>query len=165
MDLSVLGAASAALTAAREIGKAAIGLRDFNQLAAVVSQLNDQILKAQESLFSHQAQLIGMQEELFKAKENIRAMEKMVEQRERYSLIELSAGVFTYRLNDRSALGDGVSEPIHCICQPCLDIRGHKSVLLRKQTSQSITHVCPSCNAVVLESKNANYSPAIPFRC
>lgn len=72
MDLSLIGAATAALSAARDIGKSAIGIRDFNQVAAAIAQLNDQLLKAQDSLFIHQSQLLAMQQEVFTLKDALR---------------------------------------------------------------------------------------------
>ena len=163
MDLSLIGAANSAIVAAREIGKAAIGLRDFNQLSAVVAQLNDQILKAQDSLFAHNTQLMALQQEVIEAREKLRKMEETVAQRRRYTLFELSDGVFVYRVNispEGGAASDPCSaEPIHYVCQPCLDTKDVRVVLVRSGTQLCITHICPQCKAEFLElQKPSNYS-------
>lgn len=89
MDLSLIGAATAALSAARDIGKSAIGIRDFNQVAAAIAQVNEQLLKAQDSLFTHQSQLLTMQQELFVLKEALRQKESaLIEAQEEISKLK-----------------------------------------------------------------------------
>ena len=78
MDLSLIAAANSAITAARELGKAAIGLRDFNQMAATVTQLNDQLLKAQDNLFAHNGQIFSLQQEVFDLKDSLRKSEALL---------------------------------------------------------------------------------------
>jgi hypothetical protein len=156
MDASFVGAAFASLSAAKEIGKAAIGIRDFNQMAATVSQLNEQILKAQDALFSHQTQLINLQDELLQAKEKLRIAEKVIEERGRYELFQLSQGVFVYRAKvGEEGLAAG-AEPIHYLCQPCFD-GGKKSVLVRHDTATGFAHHCSLCKIAFRET-------TVPFR-
>lgn len=151
MDISYISATVVALNAAKDIAKAAVGIRDFNALAATVSQLNDQILKAQDSLFSHQSQLIALQEELRETKERLRLAQEVLEDRGRYELVELSRGVFVYRSKggDREAMAGAH----HLLCQPCFDV-GRKAVLMREESASAICHVCPLCRVEYLEKKN-----------
>lgn len=155
MDISYISATVSALNAAKDLARAAVGVRDFNAWAATVSQLNDQILKAQDSLFSHQSQLIALQEELREAKERLRLAEKVVEERGRYDLVELSPGVFVYRSNggDRETMAGAH----HLLCQPCFDA-GRKVVLMRRESAGAIYHVCPLCRVEYLEEKKP-YTP------
>jgi hypothetical protein len=150
MDFSLIAAASSAIGAAREIGRAAVGVRDFNQLAATVSQLNDQLLKAQDALFTHQAQLLGLQQELFQTKEQLRIAQQVVEERGRYELFEISRGMFVYRLKLSMEAGAPGAEPVHYLCQPCFD-RGVKNALIRREFANRVIHVCPSCRVEYLE--------------
>lgn len=154
MDLSFITAANSALSAAREICKAAIGIRDFNQLATTVAQLNEQILKAQDSLFTLQTQLLTAQEEVMAAKQKNADLEKYISQRDSYSLVEVSLGNFAYRSKKdeiRIDLGgeETFADPAHHICQPCLDVRGHKSVLTMSIVWGTQTYTCPECKNVV----------------
>lgn len=136
MDYGLISVAATAITTAKELGKAAIGLRDFNQVAVAMSQINEQLLKAQDSLFSHNAQLMGLQQENFEAREELRKLKEALAERGRYSLFELSKGHFVYRMNvtpDQSRTSNpSSSEPLHYICQPCFD--SGRKVVLQKYT-------------------------------
>lgn len=126
MDLSLIGATTAAISAAREIGKAAIGVRDFNQMATAISQLNEQLLKAQDSLFSHQTQLLAMQEELFGLKDTLRQKETALTEAQSeiaklkqkkldldsYERVRHAGGAWVYRRKDVSP--DNEDEPVYC---------------------------------------------------
>ena len=148
MDFSSISSAAAAITAAKELGKAMIGLRDFNQVAATVTEINDKLLKAQESLFAHNSQLLQLQDEHFKTCEELRELKKTMAQRGRYSLFEISSGIFVYRVNinpEPSDISDPLaSEPLHYICQPCFD-KGIK-VVLQKGDFYGVSHLeCSNC--------------------
>lgn len=148
MDFSLIGAASTAISSAREFGKAALAVRDFNQMADIVSKLNDQILKAQDALFTHNAQLLTLQNEHIQTAQKLREMEEALAERGRYTLFELSPGVFAYRMNVlpvASEMSDPLpAEPVHYVCQPCFDKRV-KAVLQR----HSVTAVrCPVCATI-----------------
>ncbi len=140
MDFSVVTAAMSALTTAKTLGQTLVGLRDFNESAAVVAQLNGELLRAQESLFSLSAQLHELQQENFRTAEELRDLRERLTERARYSLHELSRGVFVYRSNGATAAGG--SEPVHYLCQPCFD-KGVKSVL--KYAEGFERHHCTVC--------------------
>lgn len=152
MDLSIISAAAASLTAARDLGRAAMGVRDANLIAGTLTQMNDQILRAQDALFSHQAQLLALHEKLAHTQQQLRLAQEVVEQRSRYQLVELSLGVFVYRSKLGKSLATGHGEPLHYVCQPCLDVRGQKAVLIRYESMIEVTHRCPLCQTQYLES-------------
>jgi hypothetical protein len=77
MDLSLIGAAATSPGLARDFGKAAMAVRDFNEMAAIVSKLNDQILKAQDSLFALQSELLREQQEHFETLKKVRERNKL----------------------------------------------------------------------------------------
>lgn len=132
MDISFISAAVTAMTAAKELGKAALNVRNFNEIAPVITNLNDQLLKAQEALFIHNSQLLNLQQEQFETTKKLRELEEALAERGRYSLFEMADRVFVYRVNIPPVSGN-VSDPIssnpmHYICQSCFD-KGIKSVL------------------------------------
>jgi hypothetical protein len=148
MDLSMISAAASAITVSKELAKAALGVRDFNEMAPVVAKLNEQLLKAQESLFGHQAQLLALQQEHFETTEKLRKVEKSLAERGRYTLIELSPGNLAYTANvapvDGNAIDPARAEPQHHVCQPCFD-KGNKAVLRRLVVWGTETWTCPLC--------------------
>jgi hypothetical protein len=152
MDLSMISAAASAITVSKELAKAALGVRDFNEMAPVVAKLNEQLLKAQESLFGHQAQLLTLQQEHFETTEKLRKVEKALAERGRYTLIELSPGNLVYTANVTPVDGDAINparaEPPHHVCQPCFD-KGTKAVLRRSVFYGAEDWTCPVCNTEV----------------
>lgn len=149
MDFSSISTAAAAITAAKELGKAMIGLRDFNQVAATVSEINDKLLKAQESLFTHNSHLLELQDEYFKTREELRELKKTLTQRGRYSLFQISPGIFVYRYDVAPSRSDVLdpftSEPEHYVCQACFD-KGIK-IVLQKGEFYGLHHLeCSNCN-------------------
>lgn len=158
MDFSLIGAAATSLGIAKDLAKAAIGVRDFNAQAATIAQMNEQILKAQDALFIHSANMNELQQKHFETLEKLRAMEKLIAERGRYSLFEISKGVFVYRSVAGEYVGhDGnpiPAQPDHYVCQRCFD-KGIKSVLSRSANSYLITHRCTECGTHYLEQERA----------
>ena len=150
MDFSLLAAAGSAITSARELGKAAIGIRDFNQMATTITQINDQLLKAQDGLFAHNAQLNALQQENFCMANRLRELEEKMKERGRYTLVEITDRTFVLGLKDREQLAaenlleSGITEPHHHICQPCF-AKGIKSVLQKSVFYGAVSLECPLC--------------------
>lgn len=150
MDYSLIATASTALGAARDLAKAAVGVRDFTQMATTVSQISDQLLKAQDSLFAHNAQLHALQQENFSLTNRLRELEEKDAERRRYALVEISDRTFVLGLKDREQLAaenllEGwFAEPHHHICQPCM-AKGIKSVLQKHSVWGSVSLDCSVC--------------------
>lgn len=148
MDYSLLAAAGSAISTARDIGKAALALRDFNAFAATISAINDQLLKAQDSLFGHNAQLQALQQENFGMANRLRELEEKLADRGRYTLVEISDRTFVLGVNTEVQLTASdpthVAEPHHYICQPCF-AKGIKSVLQKYNFCGAISLECPLC--------------------
>jgi hypothetical protein len=162
MDFSLVAQAGSAITLAKEFTKAAVGIRDFNQVAAALSQVNDQLLKAQDALFTHNTQLLELQEQYRQAMDELRKLKDIVAERGRYQLHELSQGVFVYRFaQEQGAAQEGinaVAQPTHYVCQRCFD-KGVKSVLIRHDDSWGIRHTCEECGVTHQEIYR---NPVIP---
>lgn len=156
MDFSMIGAATSAITASKELAKAAIGIRDFNEIAPKIAELNNQLLKAQDALFTHQAQLLTLQNEQFETAKELAKLKEALAQKGSYSLFELSAGVLVYRVNISPVEGHvsdpASTQPLHYVCQSCFD-KGIKVVLKRVETWQAVGHYCSGCKENYLESK------------
>lgn len=155
MDISLISAAAAAINAARDIGKAAVSIRDFNQMATAVAQLNEQLLKAQDSLFSHQGQLLSMQQEVFGLKDALRqkeaalaeAQQEITELKKKklaldqYERFRHAGGGWAYRL--KGTPDDDVNTPTYCA--NCFE--NEKLALLQPGTRPNHGYlVCPSCD-------------------
>jgi hypothetical protein len=149
MDMSLFTAAIGAVSAARELGKAALAVRDFNEVAPVIANLNDQLLKAQDALFQYSAHLLAMQQEQFETAEQLRKLKEALAQRGRYSLFAIADRTFVYRVNvtqERSEMEDPLGpEPLHYVCQPCFD-KGVKSVLQKNRLYGSVFLECMVCD-------------------
>jgi hypothetical protein len=158
MDLTFISTAASALSAAREFGKAAVGLRDFNELATVVAKMNEQILNAQDSLFSHQTKLFAINEEVQTLRNALAEAHQKLEQRGRYELFVLSPGVYVYRSKADGGSTQVKSEPAHFVCQPCFDVKGERGILLRMSSAVGISHRCPLCETTYRETEiDPNY--------
>ena len=132
IDPGSVGIIASSLSMATNLAKAAMGLRDFNELAAVVSKINDQLLKAQDGLLAHNAEMFALQQKYFEATEELRKVRETLDEKGRYSLFAIAPGNFAYRVNvspQQSGAGEpGGAEPLHYVCQQCFD-RGVKSIL------------------------------------
>src|SRR5690242_4880264 len=118
MDISLVTGAVTAIKAARELGSAALKIRDFNQFAGTIAKINDQLLRAQESLFAHNADMLELQQKYFESCEELRKLKAIAAERERYSLQELDRGVFAYQLKSPAGTEGSEGEPLHYLCQP-----------------------------------------------
>ncbi|WP_186093591.1 hypothetical protein [Burkholderia gladioli] len=169
MDLSLVSGAVASITAAKEIGKAALGLRDFNAIASQLSEMNAKLLDAQERLFAHNTQLLALQQQYFEAAQQLAEAEKALSEKGRYVLFEIVRGSFAYRADARPISAQGgnpsASEPEHYICQPCFDGPDRRKATLRLHpTTQYIVGwwSCPVCNTRI--SLLDQLPPPIPQR-
>lgn len=146
MDISLVTGAVTAIKAARQIGSAALKVRDFNQFAGTIAEINEQLLKAQESLFEHNADMMDLQQKYFEACEELRALRKAATERDKYSLCEISPRVFVYRAKVSTGTAAEDAEPLHYLCQPCFD-KGVKSVLQNYNQWGTVYLHCTICNS------------------
>lgn len=117
--------------------------------------MNDQLLKAQDALFSHNAQLLALQQQLFETTEKLRKAEETIAERGRYSLVDVGGGQWAYRVNivpTRSGAGEPrAAQSAHYVCQPCFD-NGRK-VILQFGDAMGINQLwCPVCKTSVSAS-------------
>jgi hypothetical protein len=153
MDFSDISSAVTSLNAAVALGRAALGLRDFNQSAAKLSELNEALIKAQQGLLAHNTALLTFQEEYLKTTKELAEAKEALAEKGSYVLFELVPGSFAYRADARpvgTAPGNpSAAEPEHYICQPCFDGPERRKAVLRLHPTTQYTigwwH-CPVCN-------------------
>lgn len=135
IDLGSLSIIATSLGMARQLAGAAVEIRDFNKLAATVSQINSELLKAQDGMLSLQAGMFALQQEHFETTKQLSELKKAMAQRDSYALVELGHRTFAYRKKDVPHEGGAnepsSAEPEHYICQPCFDGPGQRIVVLR----------------------------------
>ena len=172
MALSEIGLLISTLTNAKQLAQAAMDLRDFNSQTAAITEINGQLLKAQEQLFVHQSQLLQLQEQHFEAREELRKLKEAQAERERYSLFDVGEGQFVYRVNlvpeQSGAAEPAAAEPLHYLCQPCFDGRV-KSVLQTiwtgtKHTGRSEALRCSICETKRYTGQHQAAVPRQPIR-
>jgi hypothetical protein len=149
MDFSLISAAVTSLRAAKDIGTAAIELRDWNQMVGELTKMNGELLKAQDALFAHNASLLELHGKYADACNELRKMKDALNERSRYALFEIGAGKFAYRLKvggtGEAPFVPGADEPMHYLCQPCFDA-GRKMVLqLYLDAADGPVAMCPHC--------------------
>lgn len=149
MDFSLISAAVSSLRIAKDIGTAAVELRDWNQLSGEIAKMNGELLKAQDALFAHNASLLELHGKYADVCDELRKLKDAANERGRYALFEIGAGKFAYRLKvggaGEAVAVPGADEPMHYLCQPCFDA-GRKMVLKLYPNSMSGPGAeCPQC--------------------
>ena len=150
MDFTLISGAISSIKTAKDIGTAALAIRDSNILATEVAKMNEQLLRAQDSLFTHNSQLLSLQQELFELRDKLRVAEARITERGRYQLAEVSVGkwVYLHRPNPIDPVASGATphgRP-HYVCQPCFD-NGRKVVLQYIESTMGNSLDCSVCNA------------------
>lgn len=149
MDTSLITGAAACIKMAIDIGSNALAVRDGALVLETVTRMNDQLLKAQQALFAHNADLFGLQQEVFQAHNKLREAEELLAQRQNYMLVQTSKGQFAYGVNvgpqDGTVIEPGTPQPPHYVCQSCLDIRRQLAVLRYNGDPDLPLLTCPGC--------------------
>lgn len=149
MDIVSLTTAMNSLKLAKDAVNAALSVRDFNAVATTLSGVNDQLLKAQDGLFIYSARLSELQEELSRAKDELRELKRVQAEHDKYTLFQISDGVFVYKskaVPETIEGGSGSVEPGHYVCQRCFDQRPPIKVVLQQSGIYGqITIDCSNC--------------------
>ena len=133
MDATQISILSTSISTAIDMARALVGVRDATAIAQQTTALNDVLLNTQQALLRHNAEMFELQQKYFEAREELRKLKEAINESSRYPLVNLGCSVFAYRV-DVVPEQSGTSQPTatqtpHYLCQPCLDVRGHKSVL------------------------------------
>ena len=142
MDMVSWASAASGLSAAGDIVKAMIGLRDEQAIRAKVIELQGVIMSAQSDALAAQAShSMLIERNNFLEKEVMRAKD-WAAQKERYELADTGQGSLAYRLKD----GVEPPEPPHWLCPACYQ-QGRKSILKHETVPEgrAKTLVCHPC--------------------
>ena len=135
--------AIASFNVLKDIGAAFIGERDRQKALTIELDFTKQLVDLQSKLFEVLSASIA-KDALYQAQaDRIRQIEAAASEKERYELVQISAvgNFFAYGLRAPSELAHRPNEAKHFLCQTCLDIRQHKSVLMFRGDNCT----CPSC--------------------
>lgn len=157
MDFSSIATAIASLKSAQELATATLAVRDFNQSAAAIAQINEKLLAAQQGLLAHNTMLLQLQSEYFQATEELRKLKESVAKKDSYPLVDIGNGAFAYRghVNSGGESNPEVTQPEHYLCQICWDRDGTRSVLQpAPRFGGDLYRVCNSCGKELLVGRN-----------
>lgn len=158
-DPAWLSVITTSLGMARQIAGTAQDIRDFNQFATTISQINDQLLKAQDGLLNLNAGMFALQQEHLETTKELAKLKEALAERGRYALFQIARGKFVYRAEigpPTAGASDPVAaEPEHYICQVCFD--GHTKAKVVLQFSPQNAHFgraarwfCPACKTSIV---------------
>ncbi|WP_093820176.1 hypothetical protein [Stenotrophomonas indicatrix] len=148
IDINSIAAGVSAVGTALGMAKTALELRDFTASAAAISDVSQKLLDLQGQLFATHAALFELHQEKVALTQKVRELEEERADRERYTLFEITPGVFVYRFNGfphgAGSENPPSTEPTHYLCQSCYGA-GRKVVLQQLHKHGHITLDCPVC--------------------
>lgn len=138
-DMGSLLAALNGMKTAKDLAVAALDARDANRMSAAVTQLNSQIINAQQGILELQAGMLQMLAENHRLQEEINQSKAAQNLRARHEPVQLCPGHFAYRLKESP-------QDRHYVCQPCLDVRRQEVSLMRRDRgAYGVDYFCPEC--------------------
>lgn len=155
MDWSAISGITASISAARDIAKGMSAMRDTALINEKTAALMEQLLKAQEGLLAHNTMLLQLQSELSKLQKENLLMQATLDERGKYTLVELSSGSYALRSNgtdnNAGASDPGIQEAAHYVCQPCFKKAG--PIVLQRSffMGEENGFICPSCKTQVFD--------------
>ncbi|WP_227459668.1 hypothetical protein [Cupriavidus pauculus] len=150
MVIATISATLSSLKASVELARSAIALRDDAKLAEATQALNDRIIDVQNAALQLQEKQSAARDEIDSLKDEARELRARVAEleqkrilRSNYKLHELCEGSFA--LAPVGPAGQA-TEPMHYLCQTCMDNESKQSVLQEERSMGKISLKCPSCN-------------------
>jgi hypothetical protein len=148
MVMTTISVALSSLKTSVDVARTAIAIRDDVKLAEATQVLNDRIIDVQNAALQLQEKQAAAREEIDTVKDEARQLrarilelEQKKAERAKYRLHELTEGVFVLAQTEPH----GVSEPVHYLCQSCMDNTAKKEVLQTERFKGRILLRCPGC--------------------
>ena len=137
--------------AIKEIGTLLINERDSHKFAAIQIDLSNKVIEAQTKVSEVLATIITKDGLIKSLTERNSDLEREKLERARYELTKMSVSgdFFAYRLRAAGELSERKNDPFHVICQPCLDVRKQKSILIFTEYNAQ----CVSCSSNIAIKK------------
>ncbi|MGL0786563.1 hypothetical protein [Xanthomonas translucens] len=153
MDLTSITTVIASLASAQQLAAATLGVRDYNQSAAAIAKINEQLLAAQQGLLGHNAMLLQLQQDYFETTKQLRELKEAIAKKDSYPLVDIGNGALAYAV-DIQAGGESdpeIAKTQHHLCQICWDRDGVRSVLQPAPWyGGSLYRVCNHCGKELL---------------
>lgn len=148
MAVEIAGAISA-LLGAKELLVNAVAARDGLKIQTAVSDITGRLFDVQNAGLALQERYLALMDTARTAEDRVRELETeiaslkaQIQDRARYQLRERAPGMIVYALREDAANGD----PMHYLCQTCMDNAGQKSVLQIKARGVQRNYFCPTCS-------------------
>lgn len=147
MDIGNITAAVNSLKVAGDIARSLFNLHTAAEVGAKASELNRQIIDAQQQVFAANAAQTALLERVRELEGQLERMKAWDAQKQRYALAAPFAGCMVYALKKERSDG----EPPHYLCTACFQ-RGERSILQGKERlkgSFNSVYFCPraECHA------------------
>jgi hypothetical protein len=146
--MTTISVALSSLKTSVDVARTAIAVRDDVKLAEATQALNDRIIDVQNAALQLQEKQAAARDEIDSVKDEARLLRKRIlelEQqktdRAKYRLHELTEGVFVLAQTEPG----GSAEPVHYLCQSCMDNATKKEVLQTERFKGRILLRCPGC--------------------
>lgn len=148
MVVATISATLASLKTSVDLVRTAVAIRDDAKLAEATQSINDRIIDIQNAALQLQEKQSAARDEIEALKDDARQLrahvadlEQRRNERAQYRLHEFPVGVFVLaRLES-----EDMTDPMHYLCQPCMDNKSQKNVLQRSSSYGSVYLKCPTC--------------------
>jgi len=122
--IDAISGAWAGLTAAKDITKALVDIKEMAAVTSKALELNGVILGVQDKLFEARTERDEQQARIRELEKKLEKLETWEQEKQRYQLYELAESTYVYRVKPDSQ----GSEPMHDLCPNCYE-QGIKSIL------------------------------------
>jgi hypothetical protein len=160
-DLTAIMSGISALQTASELAKGLVNLRDTALIQGKVIELQSVILSAQSSALSAQAEQAALLQQIDDLKKEMTRLEAWETEKEKYSLVQLTDGVFAYALKEETEGG----EPPHKICASCYQ-HGSKQILQQETRFPGRVEflLCHGCGSelIISGARHEEHKPPKP---
>ena len=123
-DMGAISGLAASLTAAADITKGIVGLRDATMVQDKVIELQGVILSAQSNALTAQSEQFSLLERIRALEEKVTGFEAWDTEKQKYELKQVHTGAFAFVLKPEASSG----EPPHWLCTTCYE-NNRKSIL------------------------------------
>jgi hypothetical protein len=124
VDMSAIGGALASLSAASQIAKGLLGVRDAAMIQDKIIELQAKIPSAQQSAFAANVAQSALLERVRELETEVAEVKAWETEKQRYQLADVGLGSLAYVLKPEAQ----DAEPVHTICPGCYQKR-KKSIL------------------------------------
>jgi hypothetical protein len=150
VDMSAIGVVANSLTAAVNIAKALMDVRDATTIQAKVFELQRAIIDAQQSVFAANEERSGLIQQVNDLEKEQTCLKEWEAEKLRYELVEIAPGILAYAIRE-SMRG---AEPFHYLCANCYT-SGRKSFLQQQvRTPRLDRYKCTGCGEELSNDKD-----------